>query len=213
MHRLIMNSETYQRSSDDVALNLKADGENRFLWRMPRRRLEAEAIRDSILAVAGNLNERAGGPAVHPYIDPALFQSSSKRTWVGKPDNDPETWRRSVYVFSKRSIPLPLLDAFDKPDSVGSCARRNRSTIAPQALILMNNAFVHMEANFFVERLKREAGPDASAQVNRAFELALSRPPSQSEAERAVAFIRGDPQGLEDFCHVLFNLNEFVYLP
>ena len=213
MHRLLMNSETYRRSSDDVALNLKADGENRFLWRMPRRRLEAEAIRDSILAVAGNLNERAGGPAVHPYIDPALFQSSSKRTWVGKPDNDPETWRRSVYVFSKRSIPLPLLDAFDKPDSVGSCARRNRSTIAPQALILMNNAFVHMEANFFVERLKREAGPDASAQVNRAFELALSRPPSQSEAERAVAFIRGDPQGLEDFCHVLFNLNEFVYLP
>jgi hypothetical protein len=213
MHRLMMNSEAYQRSSDDIAENLDKDGENRYLWRMPRRRIESEGIRDAMLAVAGNLDLKEGGPAIHPYIDPALFQSSSKRTWVGKPDTDPENWRRSVYVFSKRSIPLPMLDIFDKPDSVASCARRNRSTIATQALIMMNNKFVMMEAGKFAERLKREAGADAAAQVRLAFLLAVNRPPTHSEAERAVAFIQGDPQGLTDFCQTVFNLNEFVYLP
>ncbi len=213
MHRLMMNSQTYQRSTDDVAANLKDDEENRYLWRMPRQRLEAEGIRDSILAVAGNLDRKVGGPAVHPFIDPALFQSSSKRTWAGKPDSDPETWRRSVYVFSKRSIPLPMLDVFDKPDSVGSCARRNRSTIAPQALILMNNNFVLLEARMFAERLRREAGADPAAEVDLAFQLALSRPPVQAESERAAAFIQGDGQGLVDFCQTVLNLNEFVYIP
>ena len=213
IHRLIMNSETYQRASDDVAANLEIDGENRYFWRMPRQRLEAEGIRDSMMAVAGNLDLKVGGSAVHPYIDPALFQSSSKRTWVGKPDTDPETWRRGVYIFSKRSIPLPMLDVFDKPDSVGSCARRNRSTIAPQALILMNNSFVLMEAKMFADRLRREAGDDPAAQATLAFQLALSRPPSHSESETAVKFIRGDAQGLVDFCQTILNLNEFVYIP
>ena len=213
IHRLIMNSETYQRSSDDLAENLDKDGENRYLWRMPRRRLESESIRDSIMAISGNLDLKVGGPAVHPYIDPALYQSSSKRTWVGKPDTDPETWRRSVYVFSKRSIPLPMLDVFDKPDSVSSCARRNRSTIAPQALILMNNSFVLMEAKRLAARLGKEAGTEPQAQVNRGFQLALSRPPTHSELERAVSFIKAGPEGLPDFCQTLFNLNEFVYLP
>ncbi len=213
MHRLIMNSEAYQRASDDVAANLEIDGENRYFWRMPRQRLEAEGIRDSMMAVAGNLNLQVGGSAVHPYIDPALFQSSSKRTWVGKPDTDPETWRRGVYVFSKRSIPLPMLEVFDKPDSYGSCARRNRSTIAPQALILMNNSFVLMEAKMFADRLRREAGGNPVAQANLAFQLAVSRPPSHSESETAVKFIRGDAQGLVDFCQTMLNLNEFVYIP
>jgi hypothetical protein len=213
IHKLIMNSDTYQRSSDDVAANLEIDGENRYFWRMPRKRLEAEGIRDSMMAVAGNLDLKVGGPAVRPYIDPALFQSSSKRTWLGKPDSDPETWRRGVYIFSKRSIPLPMLEVFDKPDSVGSCARRNRSTIAPQALILMNNKFVLMEAKTFAERLQREAGADPAAQANLAFQLALSRPPTKTEAETAVAFIRGDAQGLVDFCQTVLNLNEFVYIP
>lgn len=213
MHRLIMNSQTYQRASNDLAANMKADPENRLLWRMPRRRMEAEAIRDSMMAAAGNLDLTVGGPATHPYIDPALFQSSSKRTWHGQPDTDPSTWRRSVYVFSKRSIPLPMLDVFDKPDSVSSCARRNRSTIAPQALIMMNNNFVLMEAQMFADRLKREAGNDAKAQARRAFEIALGRPPAPVEAAQTVAFIQAGPHGLVDFCQTLFNLNEFVYLP
>jgi mono/diheme cytochrome c family protein len=213
MHRLIMNSDTYAMVSDDNAAGLKIDRDNKLLWRMPRRRLEAESIRDSILAVAGNLDRTVGGPAVHPYIDPALFQSSSKRTWPGKPDSDPSTWRRSVYVFSKRSIPLPMLDVFDKPDSVGSCARRNRSTIAPQALILMNNAFVLMEAEKFADRLRREAGPDPAEQADLAFQLTLSRKPSAKELKESVAFLRSGEQSLLDFSQAMLNLNEFVYIP
>ncbi len=212
MHRLLMNSEAYQRSSDDLAASAAIDVENRYLWRMPRRRVEAEVIRDSMLSVAGNLVADRGGPAVFPYIDPSLFQASSARTWPGKPDSDPSTWRRSVYVYQKRSIPLPMLDIFDKPDSVSSCARRNRSTIAPQALIMMNNAFVNLEASKFAARLE-QAGGTADGWVDRAFVLALSRHPSQVEAERAVAYIKADPQGLVDFCKAIFNLNEFVYFP
>ena len=213
MHRTMMNSEAYQRASDDVPANLATDSENRYFWRMPRRRVEAEVVRDSMLAVAGNLVDKLGGPAVYPYIDPALFQSSSERTWNGSSDTDPATWRRSVYVFSKRSIPLPMLDIFDKPDSVTSCARRNRSTIAPQALILMNNAFVGMEATKFADRLRQLAGDDAGKQVRQAFLLALGREPGQQEMERSTAFIRGNSNGLVDFCQTMFNLNEFVYFP
>jgi len=213
MHRVMMNSEAYQRSSDDFTENVKVDPENKYLWRMPRVRLEAEVIRDQILNAAGNLNLTVGGPAVYPYIDPALYQSSSKRTWPGKSDEDTSTWRRSVYVATKRSIPLPMLDIFDKPDSVGSCPRRNRSTIAPQALIMMNNAFLLKEAQRFAERLQKEAGPDVNRQIDRAFALTLNRVPSQSERERSAAFIKGDANGLTDFCQALFNLNEFVYAP
>lgn len=211
MHRLILTSETYQMASNDIAANVQTDPENRLLWRMPRRRLSAESIRDSILAVAGNLDLSAGGPAMFPYIDPALFQSSSRRTWPGKPDTDPSTWRRSLYVFSKRSIPLPMLEVFDKPDSVISCARRNRSTIAPQALILMNNAFVIMEAEKLADRLRREAGDDAGAQVDRAFELALSRKPSPKERADSIEFLRAGE--LASFAQVMFSLNEFAFLP
>jgi mono/diheme cytochrome c family protein len=213
MHRLLMNSETYQMVSDDNAASVAIDRDNKYLWRMPRRRLEGEAIRDSIMAVAGNLDRTVGGPAVHPYIDPALFQSSSKRTWPGKPDSDPSTWRRSVYVFSKRSIPLPILDVFDRPDSVTSCSRRNRSTIAPQALILMNNAFVRMEAEKFAERLVKEAGKKPASQVNHAFELALGRKPTAKELNESLAFLKSDDKAPVDFSQVMLNLNEFVYIP
>lgn len=212
MHRLMMNSAAYQMASDDSDGNRKIDPENKLLWRMPRRRLEGEAIRDSILALAGTLDKTIGGPAVLPYIDPALFQASSKRTWHGKAVDDPSTNRRSLYVFSKRSIPLPLLEVFDKPDTITSCARRNRSTIAPQALILMNNEFVQLQAKAFAERLTREA-PTAEARVERGYQLAFGRQPSEREVKRAAEFINGAPTGLVDFCHALFNVNEFVYVP
>ncbi|HEV2667135.1 MAG TPA: PSD1 and planctomycete cytochrome C domain-containing protein [Blastocatellia bacterium] len=211
MHRLIMTSQAYQMASDDIAANVAIDPENRLLWRMPRVRLEAEIIRDQILAVAGNLDRSLGGPCVYPYIDPKLFQSSTKRTWPGKPDEDPSTWRRSLYVYSKRSIRYPLFETFDQPNLVNSCDRRNRSTIAPQALLLMNNNFVLTEAKYFAERLRREAGDDARAQVERAYRLALGRAPTAFERAKTAEFIRSDPNGLAEFCHALFNLNEFVY--
>jgi hypothetical protein len=213
MHRLLMTSNAYRMSSDDSVEGARLDPENQYLWRMPRRRLEGESIRDNVLAVAGTLDRSIGGPGVYPYIDPALWQGSSGRKWPGRPDSDPSTWRRSIYVFSKRSIPLPMLEVFDKPDAIASCSRRNRSITSPQALILMNNAFVLMQSKYFAQRIQREAGADAQRQVDRAFELALSRPPSGSERERAIAFIGGSPDGLVDFCQTLLNTNEFVYVP
>jgi Protein of unknown function (DUF1549)/Protein of unknown function (DUF1553) len=142
MHRLMLTSQAYQMASRDVAANASIDPEVRLLWRMPRQRLEAEAIRDAILSTAGSLDRTLGGPNVFPYIDPDLFEKSSKRDWPGKPDDDPSTWRRSLYVFSKRSIRYPLFEAFDQPNLINSTDRRNRSTVAPQALLLMNNSFV-----------------------------------------------------------------------
>jgi hypothetical protein len=210
MHRLMLTSEAYQMASADVPGNRAIDPENRYLWRMPRRRMEGEALRDAILAVAGTLNRKAGGPGVHPYIDPALWASSSERYWPGKPEDDPDTWRRSVYIFSKRSIPVPMLDVFDKPDSIGSCARRNRSTIAPQALILMNSAFSAFHAKHFVQRLEGDAGSDHRRLAQRAFEIALARSPSASELKQSLEFLSSNP--LVDFCQAIFNLNEFAYI-
>ncbi len=212
MHRLMLASNAWQMASDDVPASAAIDPSNRLLWRMPRRRLEGELIRDSILAVAGTLDRKTGGPPIHPYIDPALWQSSTGRTWPGKPDNDPETWRRSVYVSHKRTIPLPMLEVFDKPDAAGSCARRNRSTIAPQALMLMNNAAVGLQARYFAQRVEREA-PGPEAWIERAYHLALGRSPSASERSASLDFVRSGPHGLVDFCQALFNLNEFVYIP
>ena len=211
IHRLILTSEAYQMASRDVASNVTIDPENRLFWRMPRQRLEAEAIRDAILSTAGTLDRTMGGPNVLPYIDPDLFEASSKRNWLGKPDDDPSTWRRSLYVFSKRSIRYPLFETFDQPNLVNSTDRRNRSIVAPQALILMNNAFVIVQAKKFAERLRREAGADTGALVDRAFLVALGRKPDATERSKSVAFVRATPNGLVEFCHLMFNLNEFVY--
>jgi hypothetical protein len=178
---------------------------------MPRQRLEAEILRDQILAVAGTLDPETGGPAVRPYINPDLFQSSTDRTWPGKPIGDRTTWRRSLYVFSKRSIRYPMFEAFDQPDMMQSCARRNQSTVAPQALLLMNNDEIMLQAKFFAQRLIEEAGPEIGARVDRAYELALARPPRENERKQAIGFIEGSPYGLVDFCQTIFNLNEFVY--
>ncbi len=212
IHKLILMSSAYQLASNDIQSNLEKDPENRLLWRMPRRRIEGEILRDSILAVAGSLDQSVGGPAFFPYIDPSLFQASSKRNWVGKPDNDPATWRRSIYVFSKRSIPLPMFEVFDKPDTIGSCGRRNRSTVSPQALILMNNSFVNLHSQRFAARLEKESGGDRDQLITLAFEHALARPPSKSERTRANEFLAQGKDSLIDFCQALFNFNEFVYI-
>ena len=211
MHRLMLTSDAYRRESLDNSENLARDGTNRFFWRQSRNRHEVETIRDQIMAVAGTLNRSLGGPAVRPFIDPSLFQSSTNRTWSGLAIGDPESWRRSVYVFSKRSIRYPMFEAFDQPDMVSSCSRRTRSTVAPQALLLMNNAEVLLQAKHFAQRVAVEAGHDPGAQVDRAFVLALSRKPAPSERSKALRFVGTTPTGLVDLCQTLFNLNEFLY--
>ena len=115
-------------------------------------------------------------------------------------------------LFRSSSIRYPLFEAYDQPNLINTCDRRNRSTIAPQALLLMNNNFVITQAKFFAERLRKEAGVNATAQVEKAFLLALGRMPSQLE-KAIFAFINGGPNRLPEFCQAMFNLNEFVYRP
>jgi mono/diheme cytochrome c family protein len=213
MHRLMLTSQTYRMASTDTSSNYAIDPENRMVWRMPRVRLEAEIIRDSILAAAGTLDGTVGGTSIFPYIDPDLFEKSSNRDWRGKADSDPSTWRRSLYVYSKRSIRYPMFETFDQPNLINSIDRRNRTTIAPQALILMNNQMVLFQAGKFAERVRTEAGASPDAQVKRAVLLALGRPADAIEVKRGAAFIGGSPEGLTEFCHVLLNLNEFLYRP
>ena len=213
MHRLMLTSQAYQTSSTDMAASVAIDPENRLFWRMPRVRLDAETVRDAMLATAGTLQRTVGGPAIFPYIDPDLFEKSSRRDWKGLPDSDPATWRRSLYVFSKRSIRYPMFEAFDQPNLVNSTDRRNRTTIAPQALILMNNPMVLFQAGKFAARVRDEAGADPGRQVDRAFLLALGRQPDAAERTRALEFIGESASGLDEFCHVLLNLNEFIYRP
>jgi hypothetical protein len=213
LHRLMLTSRAYQMASLDRPANVKIDPENRLFWRMPRLRLEAEAVRDAVLAVAGTLDRAVGGPTIFPFIDPDLFEKSSRRDWKGLPDSDPATWRRSLYVFSKRSIRYPMFEAFDQPNLVNSTDRRNRTTIAPQALILMNNPMVLFQAGKFADRVRAEAGSDVPRQVEVAYSLALGRSPDALERSRGINFVRQSAPALTEFCHLLFNLNEFIYRP
>lgn len=214
IHRLILLSSTYQQSSDIRPSVLKADPQNRLYWRMPLRRLEAEAIRDSILSVAGTLNLKMGGSPVYPPIDPSLradtFQGPN---WFDGKD-DTSTWRRSVYVKVKRSLLLPQLEVFDCPEITYTVAQRNTTTTPLQALLLLNDPLILHQSQLFAERLKREHPNSLSAQVEWAYCLALGRPPTLRERAFIVSFLhRRGETGLTDFCQALFNLNEFVYSP
>ena len=219
IHRLILLSSTYQQSSDlptkPVAAKqadpLVVDPQNRFLWRMPVRRLEAEAVRDSILAATGALNREMGGPPVYPPVDPSLRADTYQGVNWPEGEDSPKTWRRSVYVKVKRSLLLPQLEVFDCPEISASVAQRNVSITPTQALLMMNDPLIRRQAALFAERLEKEAGKDPGKQVERAYRLAFGRMPTASERSLALAFLK--KQTLTDFCHAVLNLNELVYVP
>ncbi len=224
-HRLILLSNTYRQSSRFNERAAALDPENRLLWRMNPRRLEAEPLRDSILAVSGKLNREMFGPGVYPRIDPDVINTGSRPRWPLDAKDNYRTWRRSVYIFVKRSVLLPLIEVFDCPATVVSGPMRAVSTVSPQALALMNNEFVLQQAGFFAERVVKEAGADRRAQVVCAFEIALNRPPNAKELEWSLSFLKSQADGyarrkrekpeasaLRDFCHAILNLNEFAYL-
>src|SRR5262245_6339593 len=224
MHRLILLSNTYRQSSRFDEQAAGKDPENRLLWRMNPRRLEAEPLRDSVLAVSGKLNPEMFGPGIYPRIDPDVINTGSRPRWPLDAKDDHGTWRRSVYIFVKRSVLLPLIEVFDCPATVVSGPTRAVSTVSPQALALMNNEFVLQQAGFFAGRVAKEAGADRRAQVVRAFEIALNRAPNASEMEWSLSFLKSQADGyaqrkdekpeasaLRDVCHAIINLNEFVY--
>jgi hypothetical protein len=222
LHRLILSCATYRQSGRLAPKQAGIDPNNELLWRRPPQRLEVEAIRDSILAVSGGLDPTMFGPAVKPYVPAEAMAGRNKDDKVERPKADgPEQWRRTIYLFTKRSIPMPLLEVFDAPDSDVSCARRSESTVAPQALALLNNSFVRRQAEIFAERVRREVGSDVDQSaagpelIKRAFQLALGRMPRDSDARAAGRFLDDADDrdaALVDLCHSLFTLNEFVYV-
>ncbi len=212
MHRLIVTSNTYRQSSRFDAKAAAKDQENRLLWRANPHRLEAEAIRDSILVASGKLNPTMFGPGIYPRIDPSVIASGSRPRWPLEAKEGPDVWRRSVYIFVKRSVLMPLIEVFDCPVTTVSQPVRSVSTVSPQALALLNNEFVLEQAGYLAERVAKEAGPDRKAQVVRAFQITLGRGPTAKEIEWSVEFLGKQKSPLRDFCHALLNLNEFLYV-
>jgi hypothetical protein len=186
------------------------DPENRLWGHRRPLRLEAESLRDSILAVSGSLNRKMFGPPVRPAIAPEAINSRSADHWPKDAVDGPETWRRSVYVFAKRSIRLPMLETFDAPDWNSSCGRRVPTIASTQALMLMNDGFVREQAERFAARVASEAPANAASQITRAYQLALGRDAGRAEIESASRFL--STGSLTDFCHVLFTLNEFMFV-
>ncbi len=208
LHKQIVMSSVYRMKG----VNPKADvdPENHLLSRYPVHRLEAEAIRDSMLAIGGRLNLKMGGPSIHPPFDNKIVGDSAGVGW--EQSSESESCRRSVYVFAKRAIPLPELALLGLPDSSASCARRHVSTTPVQSLLLLNGKFAAQQSRFLADRVVKEAGDDLSAQIQMAYELALCRPPRPEETAVAREFIlRGGKDRLQAFCLVLMNTNEFVY--
>jgi mono/diheme cytochrome c family protein len=226
MHRLIMNSETYKLTSSYAqAANLEKDPTNIYLWRFPLRRLEAEAIRDVILSASGQLNLQAGGEPFFPAIPISVRDSYQQGKWVMTKE-EPATWRRSIYAYWKRGLKYPMFEVHDQPDSNVTCEMRNTTTVPTQALTLLNNEFVLLQARHFAERVLLDAGGDPAKQVRLLYRIALGREPDQQEREQLLAFLRkqqgyhsaraaGAEAGLmalTDLAHVVLNANEFVYL-
>ncbi len=206
IHRLILLSATYRQSAHPNAEAAAGDADDRLLWRFPPRRLEAEAVRDAMLAVSGQLNPRMGGPSYRPFTMTVF--NSTFYTLID--ETTPEMQRRTVYRISVNSAKNPLLDALDCPDPSVKAPRRAVTTTPLQALGLMNDSFVLRQARCFAERVAREAGDDPAARVALAYRLAFGREPTAAEKERAVAHVR--EHGIEGLCWVLLNASEFLYL-
>jgi hypothetical protein len=210
MHRLIMTSEAYQMASAfEDAADREKDPQNLYLWRFRAQRLDAEIIRDSILSVSGGINLTIGGPPVFPPIPKELLTEANHGIWKSAEDG-PDVWRRSVYVYRKRGLAFPMFQVFDLPEQNVTSGARHVSTVPTQALTLLNDAFVLRHAQLFADRVKTDAGDDPSRQIDLAYRIALTRPPTP--AELAVALDVTKQQSLVDLTHVLLNLNEFVYL-
>jgi mono/diheme cytochrome c family protein len=230
LHRLMVNSATYQQASSLDENKAAIDPENRLLWRRRPVRLESEILRDSMLAVAGTMNPAMFGPSFKPPIPSEALQARNVKDPYPKDLEDtPETRRRTIYMFHKRVVQYPLMQAFDAPDAQVSCGRRMNTTVAPQALALLNDPFVRRRAEELAKRLQADAGDRLDAQIHTAFQLCLNRKPAPAELDDARSFIRNQTAArqkrdtkqpatatqrlaLTDFCQSLFGLNEFIYI-
>jgi mono/diheme cytochrome c family protein len=238
LHRLILTSETYRqrtRRDDDKFTDAVAetDPENKLLGRFPYRRLDAETIRDSMLAVSGALNRKQFGPPVYLSLPEAVIEAHTDKHAAWQTSSPDETRRRTIYAFVKRTLLVPMLETFDLCDTTNSSERRATTNVATQALTLYNGTFVNEQAAIFARRLEREAGDSTDAErINLAYRLALTRLPTDDERRTLEEFLRRTATELEEeaktrrisqtdddarhvakvqMCRAVLNLNEFLY--
>jgi mono/diheme cytochrome c family protein len=222
LHRLIVTSRAYRQGSADSAAGRTRDPDNRLYWRQNVRRLDAETLRDAMLASSGLLRERAGGRPLWPPLPEEILRaqpgvlealegkdSGRRQGWFTDPEQECDV--RTLYLVQKRSIPLPFLQAFDLPDSSVSCARRDVTTVAPQALNLLNSEFTLRCATAMAETCA--SGEDAGRFIRRVIERAFGRDATAAEVESARTFLlKTGTTGRLEFCRAMLNANEFVYI-
>jgi cytochrome c553 len=209
LHRLILSSDTYRQSSADRPDLARVDAENALVGRMNRARLDAESVRDAVLAVSGTIDQTMGGPSArHFTLSPGVHVTPVVEYQKFDVDS-PAARRRSVYRFVFRTLPDPFYEALDCPDASQFTPVRASSVTALQALALLNDRFTVRYAEHFAARLEAES-KDGPTQVRRAYELALGRPPSEGEARRLADY--SAKHGLPNACRLLFNCNEFLFV-
>ncbi len=198
-------TKTFRQSSAPRSNELKIDSSNRFLWRYRPRRVDAEVLRDSVLAAAGTLYRTVGGKGYRIHADKKRYKQ-----WIVVDNAGPSTWRRLLYQERMRGIDDRMFTAFDLPDCRQVSSKRPVSTTPLQALNLLNGQLVLTQSGKLAERVKREVGDDVSAQVQRMFLLVLGRQPTDAERRLSTAAIEKD--GLASLARVLINTNEFAFL-
>ena len=244
LHRLMLQSATYRQASrstgDSWDRALEKDPENRLYSRMNRKRLEGEAIRDTMLFASGQLNRKRGGPGVHPPLPHEVAITLLEKQWEVSEDESEHT-RRSIYLFTRRNLRFPMFDVFDRPDANASCGRRNVSTTAPQSLTLLNSEFSMKASRHLAGEIINKANRgDYKEWIRSAYEKLFAREETNSERNAGLSFLEGQaasleaegrqpaslatPEGLSgnfdsykgaalvDYCLALFNLNEMIYL-
>jgi hypothetical protein len=214
MHRLMLTSNTYQQSTENPQYQKysETDPKNQLLWRMNWLRLEGEAIRDSVLAVSGQLQTADGGPGVFVDVPSDLAEGFEFFKWF--PSNQKEQARRTIYTFQRRSVMNPMIEVFDGANMSEVCSRRSTTVVPTQAFALMNSEFINNAAKRFADRVTEFAGQDRKKEIDQAFQFALGRLPSDAERDKADKLL-GETPSRETIARlgvVLFNLNEFIYL-
>ena len=206
LHKLIVTSATYKQQSFQDRKNYQIDSENRYLWKSNRRQLEAEAIRDGVLAVSGKLDLTMGGPG----FDAFRYEDDHSPRYLYKDYDayDPSSFRRAIYRFIVRSVPDPFMSTLDCADPSQSVPVRNETVTALQALSALNNPFMVRQSAFFAERLEKEK-TGLKPQLFRAFELALQREPDETELSELEEY--ANKHGLPAACRLIYAMNEFLY--
>ena len=220
MHRLIMTSAAYRQNDAYDEVRAQKDPDNRLWWRRRPMRLEAEVLRDTILYASGKLNQTMYGPGFFVPIPAELAYTQAPVRYPTGIKDGPEIWRRAVYAAVRRSVPAPAMQMFDAPDPTASCGGRDETTVATQALFMLNDDFVRARSRDLAVLVMQQAPADPAAAVRFIWRQAFGRVPQPPEVERGTVFLarqktlrQGDAlAAMVDFCHRAFCLNEFVYV-